>query len=499
MATSPGVLAQLKGLGGRAAIYGLGTVFLKGINFFLLPVYTRHLSPEQYGILAVALTVTTILGLLFPLGLHGCLTQQHFSALNEEDRRRRLGTLALAMLTSAGAMALVLELAGARVWAGLLKGIPYDPFIRLAVGTAFFNVLGLLPGTLFQVQERPKSYVSLTWTGALLNVGAVLYFVVLRERGAYGYMLGTFLASAVMGVPYTAIILANSRLSLRWSVLRPALTYSLPLLPHGLAAWALTLSDRLILERFVPLGDVGLYLLAYQVGSVLTIFAQAIITAWVPFVFKTESEQPDRAAALFGRLSTYLVLAMVWTAMGLALLSKFILLVLASPRFHAASPLVPWMALGALFGGISQIPSGFLFLKSKTVWVPVGTLLAGGASIGLNIALVPRFGTAAAAQVFAASNLLLLVLMGVIARRVYPIPYEGVRLLHVAILGGILTAAGFALPIASVSLLGAARAFLWILFPALLFATGFTTRAERDRIRSMLRRTPDGVGGEAAP
>jgi O-antigen/teichoic acid export membrane protein len=490
---------QLRELSGKAAIYGLGTVFLKGINFFLLPLYTRHLSPEEYGILAVTLTLTTVLGLLFPLGLHGCLTKEHFSSLDQEERRRRLGNLALAILSSSGSLALILILAGPRFWTSLLKDVPYDPFIPLSVGTAFMNVLGLLPGTLLQVQERSKGYVSLTWTGALLNVGAVLYFVVLRGKGAYGYMLGTFLASAVMAVPHGAILWANSRLSLRWSILRPAFAYGLPLLPHGLAAWALTLSDRLILERFVPLSQVGLYLLAYQIASVVTILAQAINTAWVPFMFKTELEQPGTAPALFARLITFIVVVLVWAAMGIALLSKGILLLLASPRFHAASPLVPWMALGSLLGGLYLIPSNFLFLKSRTTWIPVGTLIAGAASIGLNLIVVPKFGTSGAAQVFVGSNLILFLLTSAVARRAYPVPYEYRRLAHGVVLGAIATVAGFTLPIASEPGLHAARAMIWLLFPVLLLATGFTTPSERDRIRSMFRGTSSGVKGQAAP
>lgn len=480
------VFSHARSLGGRALVYGLGTVFLRGITFFLLPVYTRYLSREDYGMLAVILTITTILGIIFPLGLHGCLTRQHYDTADPEERRVRLGTLAWAILGFALTLALLVEIAGKPVIELLFRKVSFVPYVRLAIWTAVCNSLSLLPLNLLQIQERPGRYVLLSSVGSLTSIGAILYFVVVRRQGPYGYLLGTFLGAAVLLLPSSMVLFRHARCSIRWDILRPALAYSLPLLPHGLAAWVLSLSDRVILERYVPLGDVGLYLLAYQIASILTLFASALNTAWVPFLFRVHAEQGDAGRPLLARLTTYMILSMTWVALGLALMGKAAVLLLTAPAFHAAHPLVPWMSAGFLLNALYLIPVSFLFLVSKTVWIPLGTLGAGLTSIGLNLALVPTQGVLAAAWTCVASNFVLLVLISFASARSSRLPYEYRRVAHLLIIAAVLGGLGLLLSLRSPLLEGGLRAALWAGFPLVLLATGFSTSSERDRLRFTL-------------
>ena len=71
----------------------------------------------------------------------------------------------------------------------------------------------------------------------------------------------------------------------------PALAFSLPLVPHALAGWALEMSDRAILTRLLPLHDVGVYSLGYQLGAAMGLVTTAFNAAWVPFLFGTLKER----------------------------------------------------------------------------------------------------------------------------------------------------------------------------------------------------------------
>lgn len=229
-------------------MYGVGTVLLRAIAFLLLPLYTRFLTPADYGVMAVTGTVGAILTILFPLGLHGAVTRFYFNARTEAERKEINGTILIGMVIAAVVMALATDRLGGLFFPLVFRDVPFTPYIRIAIWTSFLTVFGLFPLNLLQTKERAGTYVLATIAGTLLNIALVICLVVFLHLGVYGYLMGTLVASLIMTVPYALLSLRNVRLALRLDVLRSALAYSLPLVPHGLASWVLDLSDRVILQ-----------------------------------------------------------------------------------------------------------------------------------------------------------------------------------------------------------------------------------------------------------
>jgi O-antigen/teichoic acid export membrane protein len=454
--------------------------------FFLLPLYTRYLSPADYGIVGIALTISSVLGILLPLGLQGALTQIYFAAPDVPSRRRDIGTLWTAIALFATGMTLLMDRFGQPLFSSLLREIPFSPHVRLTLWSALFGVLGLLTLNLVQLQERPGLYVVLTVASAVLTVGAILERVVHCGLGALGYLQGTAAAAGVMVVPLTVFFFANARPAMRSGVLKSALAYGLPLLPHGLASWTLGLSDRLILERYVPMSEVGLFQLGAQLASALTIAAQAVNTAWLPFLFRTHKERGLAAAPELARLVTYYAFMLVWVDLGLVLLCRHAILLLASSAYQPASRVIPWLSAGLLLNGLYLIPVSFLFLTSRTRWIPLGTIASGAVAVGLNLLLVPRWGVLAPGWSSIAGNLVLLAIIWAAARRAYPLPYEYGRIGILLASGAALFGVGACIRLESPLLEGALRAAVWLAFPPLLAVLGFFTPAERGRIRKLL-------------
>ncbi len=198
-----GVGSALRKLVGASAVYGLGSVLVRGLAFLLLPLYTRYLSPAEYGIVALTVTCTVVLGLLYPLGLRGAVSRTYYEGGTVEERRERVGTLWIAMILSAAAMALLLDRAGPSLAAALLPEVPFHPYLRLAVWTAFLGVLGLTPLVLLQAQERPLAFVLLTLWTALATTAATVWLVV-KGGGAAGYLQGALVGAGLAAIPYLA-------------------------------------------------------------------------------------------------------------------------------------------------------------------------------------------------------------------------------------------------------------------------------------------------------
>jgi O-antigen/teichoic acid export membrane protein len=418
------LIGDLKSLTGRSLVYGIGSIVLKGLSFLLIPLYTRYLSTTDYGIIAITGSVITVLSIIFSLELRGSIAYFYFNANGEQQRRRTNGSIWLAMVMIALIMAILAELNGCRIFGLIYKEIPYQPYFRMAVWTAFFLIFAQMPMNLFQVREKPVYYITLTVISTLLNLVLVIFFVVIRKMGAYGYLLGSLLSAALMIVPYSVIALRQISFAFDWKIIKSVLLYSLPLVPHSLSAWILDLSDRSILEKFVPMGDIGIYSLGSQFGSLIALIASAINFAWVPFIFRLFEQDPENASKRIASLVTYYVLFLSFICLGLELFVRDILQFMAAPAYHAAYLVTYWVLAGQFLTALYYIPVNFLFLKKKTQWIPLITITSGIVDIGLNFLLIPQYGYLAAAWAGVISKIFMLVIVFVLTLRIIQIPYE---------------------------------------------------------------------------
>lgn len=486
------VAADLRRLGGQTLVYGLGTILLRAASFLMLPVYTRFLTRDDYGIVGLATSVMGVLAIMFPLGLHGAMGRLYTDAREEERRREVLGTLWLGAAVAAGLLALATELAGARWGDVLSRQVPYDPYVRWAVWAAFAQVLPLVVAAYLQMSERPGAYVLVTSAPALLSIAGIVVEVVIRRQGAEGYLRGTLAGTALGALPALWMTLRHARWRFRGELLKRGLAFSLPLVLQAGAGWLLVISDRVILERYLPLAQVGLYTVAFQVAAVITVAAQAMNSAWSPYLFRKDEEEGPAARERLARLATYFCAAIAWGALGVALGGRDILRLMAGPAFQEGHAVLPWLALSGALGAAYLVPAGLLFVRARTGWICVTTALSGLAAAGLNLALVPRFGFVAAGWSAVAGQLLHLALVAGLASRVFPLPYEGGRLLRIAAAGAALYALGRLLPAEPWGATAAGRAAVWAAFPLALAITGFLTPGERARLRPSSREAASG-------
>jgi O-antigen/teichoic acid export membrane protein len=461
-------------------------VLVRGLAFVLLPVYTRYLSPAEYGIVALALTCTVALGMLYPLGLRSAVSRTYYESGTVRERKERVGTLWIAMILSATASALVLDRFGPALAVAVLPEVPFHPYLRLAVWTALLGVLGIAPLVLLQARERALTYVLLTlWTALTTTVVSV--WLVVRGGGAEGYLQGALIGAALSAIPYLALTIGQIRPVFRLSLLMPALAFSLPLVPHALAGWALEMSDRAILTRLLPLHDVGVYSLGYQLGAAMGLVTTAFNAAWVPFLFGTLKDEGEDAHPKLARLVTYYAVALCFIGLGWSLLVEHAITLIAGPAFREAYRITPWVVGGYVFAGLYLIPTNLLFWRRQTRVIPLVTLAAGAVNVGLNLWLVPRYGAIAAAWSTLAAYAVLMVLTWRSAERLHPFPYEYRRLGLMAGLALVLFLTGQLLPFASPSIAVAGRVLLWLAFPFGLIALRTVDGAELAALTRLVR------------
>lgn len=471
---------QLKRLGKHSAIYGLGGLVSRILAVLLLPLYTRYLSPSDYGKVETLIALTTVIGIALRMGIHSAFFRFYFDSTEPAARRRVLRTsfwFTMAMATAG----LIAGLALAGPIADLLFGSSEDSELVMAAFVGLWAGMNYEQLTsLFRVEERSVAFVSASLANIFLTIGATLLLVVALDKGPVGVIVGNFTGTLIVYVVLIGYRREQLGLEFDRGLLREMNRFGTPLVPTALFLWVTNFSDRLFLVRLADTAEVGLYSVGVRIASAMVLLLTAFRLAWPAFAYSIEDDHEARRTYAF--VLTYVVLVTTWVATGLALLSPWIVDWIAAPAFAESSRVVGPLAFSAVaFAGYIVVAIGVGRAKrTQFNWVVTGA--AAAVNVVLNLLLIPPYGMMGAAVATVAAYSTMFVGMTWWSQQIYPVHYQWRRVATAAATGIALTAAGKlaggGLPVAVP---------LALVYPLALLPLGFYLPAERRAISGRLR------------
>jgi O-antigen/teichoic acid export membrane protein len=475
---------KIKRLTGHIAVYGLGKVGNRVIGFVLIPVYSRYLTPEDYGILALVSMFGQILFTLMNMGQSSALFRTYFAHTDSAARDTVITTSLWLILTLSfpiGLLALVM----AKPLASLLTGSPaYTVWVMIAIGGVAFKTLLRLSFAVLRAREESKHYTRMALAETVSGLVLAIIFVVGLHLGGRGVLLSQLLAELLLCLYLVPTMLRGLTFKVSRQDSRDLLGYGLALIPAGLLSFLLHLSDRYFLKHFVSLHAVGIYALGYRFGEILSFATSAFELAWPQFLFGYR--QSPEAPTLYARVCTYFLGVMGFLWLAVSLLAEEIVILMAHPSFHEAYRVVPWIAGAFLLQGLAYV--GNVGMQLHRV-VKYRLLISGtttALNLGLNFMLVPRYGIMGAAGSALASFSFQLVLQILVGSRLYPVPYEYARIGRLILIGMALYGVGSWIAWGSMWTALAGKTCLLLCSPVLLYASGFFQPSEVGRFRESL-------------
>lgn len=483
-----GLFEKLKRLFGHSIVYTAARIVEKGGAFFLIPLYVSQLDKAEFGILGIANTLYFILLILANLELYGAVVRFYYDYRSDEEKLREyVGTTAVSWLAWNVSFGLLILAFGPALFRVFLPEVRFFPYLFIAIPMAFFGTFSFIPIALFRVKEKPFVVASFSIVSFTLTAGFTMLFVFGFKWGVTGCLLGILAANAILAIPYFIVILRNARICFRWPYLRQSLLFSLPLVPHVIGQWALSLSDRFILARFTTLVDVGVYNLAAQLTMVQSMIAGAINTAWAPFYF-AESSRPG-GTQIVARFATYYIFVLSVLALIVSLCAKEVIILLSFLRpdgYMEAYRLVPFLSLGFLFLGVYYVVVNGFFYQKRTGMLFLYTLGSGAINVILNVVAVPHYGTMAAAINRAIGYFLLAAVIYIGVRTVHPVPYEHRRVAMLLLTGVAFYLAGQYLDVGGWLSNLLAKLGMIAAYPLALLAMGFFRQEERRKFKHLV-------------
>jgi O-antigen/teichoic acid export membrane protein len=475
------MLERLKELLRHSAIYGLGSVVARILGVLLLPLYTRYLSPGDYGLIETLVALSAVLAALVAQGMKSAFFRFYFDSA-EEERRLLVVRTAFWYVFAAATVVLVLGVALARPVSWLLFGTDDHAGLVTAAFVGLWAAMNYEQMTsLFRVEQRSTAYVTATLANVVLTIVATVLLVVVLDRGPLGVIVGNFTGTLLV---YAALLAhSRQRLGLQFdrSLYRAMNRFGLPLVPSALALWLTNFSDRFFLVKLADPHEVGLYSIGVRVASAILLLLTAFRLAWPAFAYSIDDDR--EAQRTYSFVLTYVVFVTCWLALALGLLAPWIVRLITTRPFYPAQNVVAPLAFGAAaFGAyvVVQIGTGRA-RRTGSNWLVTG--LGALVNVGLNLALIPSFGRVGAAVATVAAYTLLFLAMAWRANRVFPVAYQWRRVATLALAAVALTVLGKA-----VNAPLAAAVALTVGYPLVLALLGFYLPAERRRLRRLFPR-----------
>jgi O-antigen/teichoic acid export membrane protein len=494
-----GTVTKFRELSKSLAIYGLGDVAVQIINFLLLPLYVVYLSKTDYGIIALLAAVEAPAKLFFRWGIDGAFMRFWYDCKDDTDRQRLASTLFFFLLAVNGVLLVASVAAAPFLSERLLDGPGYTLALQLVLLNTFGIGFTFIPFHVLRMQNRPGEFSALTLARSLSTLLLRLVLIVGFGYGVMGIVIADVVVTGLLMVVLLRWFAPLIRPMFSTEVLRRALRFGLPRVPHGFALQVMAVADRVILQQFRSLAEVGVYSMGVSFGLVPKIALGAFESAWAPFYYATSREAG--AQRVFTTVTTYGIAVLALMTAGLSAIAADLLDVMTGGRFVEAAPVVAWTAVGVFFYGVYLLTSIGLNITSHTKYYPVSTAVGALVNVSLNFLLIPGYGMPGAAWANGASYAVQSGIAYHFSQRFYPIPHEGGRIAR-AVGAAVLAfvAAGLLPALAPLAGVFARGTTVVVVMAAVLWITSFFNTGELrwlNALRQTRRRDPVTTSADA--
>lgn len=431
-----GSRTSFRRLGRDAALYSIGVLLGRAVSFIMLPVYTRYLSPADYGLISLLDLAVDITAILFTAGTTAGVQRFYFKTSDPLERNKILSTSFLLMIGLASLGAVALSIASPAIWRHGLKGAGASWFIIIAAANFALGVLVSMPQAVAQTKQRATFFVAISLVKLVLQLSFNIFFIVYLRLGPVGLLWSTFLTYVILGGFLAAWLLRQTGVHFDWRIVRDLRRFGVPYQVTWAGSFLLTFGDRFFLQAGPGIATVGIYGMAYQFGFLLQqLGSTPFLNAWNPHRHQLVPLPREERDARYNRGFLYFNLLLITVATGMAVFIRPVIMVMTTEPYHGAAQLVPVILLAYIAEAWMEVFRFGIDVSEKTKYAPYATWITVAVVLALYAILIPRYGAMGAAAATVLGFALRAVLVYHWARKLWPISWSFDRPLLVLGLG----------------------------------------------------------------
>ena len=396
-----------------------------GLHLLTLPIITRILSPEDFGVVTLAMAVPAIAVSVATAGLTASVPRYYFEYRKDSKKLNALFFstqmyLFLMLLLSSAVIFLTKDHA-AKIVTGSSK---YGLAVFIAFIASYFGHMNTFYLRIYQNMEKAVIHSTYVVMQVLISVSMSLllvwYFRLSYMGMLYGSMTGALITCIVMTIHF------NKRMRIDFSkdMLIENIKYGLQVVPKSFAGLINRYFDKYMLNAMLSMSVAGVFSIGQAIAGALEAIMGNIWMSFQPASYKEVFDRGDKASYSVGRIFTIFSYISLLPLMLVVLFSTEIIYVIASPAYYGAASVVVILAAGAttqIFGRYISIQYAY---SKKPFWIFPATIIGALCNIGANILLIPEYGLTGAAFATLISTTITNVILAFIGQKLYRIRYE---------------------------------------------------------------------------
>ncbi len=385
-------MASFKEISGATLNYGLAKFIPQVVGFFLIPVYTAYLTPEDYGIVELAGAFTAFAMIFMRLALPGSVSRFYYDHSEGPELRNYITTLYWSLMAISVVMACLIYIIASFFLSTLIPGLPLVPFVIIVLITGVLSTNSEIQKRLIQARKQSRYSAILSIVTAITGIITAIILVTVFELGALGLVLASMASAIIFFIQAQFYLHKEMGGKFSFKLLKPSFKYSMNILPSHLVTPFGNLFSRSLLSGFSSLAAVGLYSLAMRFITPLYLIGDAFNTAFIPLYF--EARKKDEAAG-YKRLEDSckkIWIIAVFIFVGAATIVPPLIYLITPVRYHEAAFIVPFMAVSFLPTVLTVMYSPEIYYSKKTWWISIIAVTRFTSNVVIAIIFIKQWG-----------------------------------------------------------------------------------------------------------
>lgn len=371
--------------------YSVGNVLIKGITFFSIPLFTRLLSTEDFGIYNTYMAYEAVIAIIVCLGTEGTLKNgfSDFRA-NFEDY---LYTITL--LTLLPILFIVLVFLAFKQVINNIIALPF-PILIILTFHSFGEGMLRINNVKLSLSYNYNTYLKYALFNTLFSVSlsVILIMTIFEDNRFIGRILGSALAMILLGF---TIFMQNSFLTegkFKINIVKYALNLGLPLSLHYLAQIILNQMDRVMISSICGQSYTGVYSFIYSLATILQVIFNSFDNVWSVWAFR---QLENKKYHVLRNVSKKYILLMNLLAISMVTFGNELIMIMAPKEYWDGIPLLMPLTLGIYVLFLYTIPAGIEYYYKKNKYIAIITVVAATINCIGNYIFINIYGYQAAA------------------------------------------------------------------------------------------------------
>lgn len=377
-------------------VYMFAEILRNSVSLIMLPIYTRFLTPEDYGSIELLSMIVDFAMILFGARATEAVFRFYCTSKSAKEKKDIIASslvLSFAMGCIGASFVIVLSEPLATF---MFDDASYQEYIILFALTMVLLPLIEIPFAYLRAMQNARLFFNFSLIKLLIQVSLNIYFVVYREMHVEGVVYSTLFSFVIVGGLLTSYTVFKVGLSVTKKACGRVFSFSLPMKIATMGAFFLTFGDRYILNIYTDLSQVGIYALGYRFGFIFTILA------WDTFEKMWDAEKyivnkkPD-AKIIYQKVFLYMNIVLFTVGLGFSLFVKDLLRIMSAPEFWPAYEVVPIIIMAYIIQSWGRYCDLGIMLKKKTMQIAYAQWFAVFVIAIAYFTLIPKFGIKGAA------------------------------------------------------------------------------------------------------